>query len=180
MPDSTAVMIIDMQNTLTDEAYNSEQVLAKLRGVIDRARAADVPVIYIQHTEPQYEALNHGAPGWQINPALDPRPTDLHIEKFSSDAFTNTNLAAELEARGITHLIVGGLQSDFCVDSTCRMALSRGLNLTLIEDGHTTMDGAIPAEQIIKHHNFVLSNIGFPGRLRLQPAAEVLADTVAA
>lgn len=62
-----------------------------------------------------------------------------------------------LRSRGVDHLYISGLQTEFCVDASCRSALSKDYQVTLISDGHTTGDADLGAQQIIDHHNWVLS-----------------------
>jgi len=72
-------------------------------------------------------------------------------------AFFETDLEARLKERGITHLVVGGCMTQFCVDTTVRRAVSMGYDITLLADGHMTADmGALTFDTIIAHHNMVL------------------------
>lgn len=67
-----------------------------------------------------------------------------------------TNLENELKSRGIKKLIIMGIQSDWCVDTTVRRAYSLEYDVTVVEDGHTTIDTAVlKAPQIIAHHNSI-------------------------
>jgi len=73
------------------------------------------------------------------------------------DAFQATNLQRELESKGIKRLIVTGVQTEYCVDTTCRRAYSLGYDVTLVKDAHSTWDtDHLSAPQIIAHHNHVL------------------------
>ena len=82
------------------------------------------------------------------------------MQKTQRDSFYNTNLKEILDGLGIKKLIVAGMQTEFCVDTTCRIAYSSGYELTLVKDAHTTFDSPVlPAEQIISHHNGVLKGI---------------------
>jgi nicotinamidase-related amidase len=80
-----------------------------------------------------------------------------------------------LQIRGIDTLVVCGMQSDFCVDSTVRRALGLGYPVVLVSDAHTTMDnGVLTATQIVAHHNQTLSNLDSYGVLvTLQPSSTV-------
>ena len=79
------------------------------------------------------------------------------VQKRHPDAFQDTNLQRELESRGIERLIVTGIQTEYCVDTTCRRAYSLGYGVTLVEDAHSTWDtDLLTAPQIIAHHNDVL------------------------
>ena len=75
---------------------------------------------------------------------------------------------------GITHLVVTGMQTEFCVDTTCRRAISLGLDVTLVSDAHTTVDAAFPAELIIRYHNAVLPRLAHPSHhVAVRPSGEV-------
>ena len=84
------------------------------------------------------------------------------LDKTASDAFYNTNLHAQLQNLGIRQLILCGLQTEYCVDTSCRAAISLGYDTYLLSDGHTTGDAQLTAAQIIEHHNLVLSQLAHP------------------
>ena len=88
------------------------------------------------------------------------KPEDIRIRKTTPDAFLRTDLQAQLEAMALDSLVVCGLQSEYCVDSTVRGALARGYPVTLVSDGHTTLDnGVLPAAKISAHHNATLAGM---------------------
>lgn len=98
------------------------------------------------------------------------------IHKHSSDSFHNTELDATLRTLNVGHIGVVGCTTDYCVDTTCRSALSHGYDMTLASDGHTTgPDGDLTVEAIIAHHNQSLAWIAIgDARIRVVPAAEIL------
>ncbi len=63
---------------------------------------------------------------------------------------------------GVHRLAITGLQTEFCVDATARAALSRGYEVSLVADAHTTGDAVMSAEIIIRHHNYALGNLAHP------------------
>jgi nicotinamidase-related amidase len=160
MTANTALLIIDVQMTMfaeNDPVYQGETLLAKLKVLIAKARAAGTPVIYIQHSENSGD-LAEGSPGWQIHSAIAPLPGEPVVHKLHPDSFQGTVLQEELQKRGINRLIVAGLQTEFCIDTTCRRAYSLGYYVTLVKDAHSTWDTKVlNAPQIIDHHNQVLS-----------------------
>jgi len=106
----------------------------------------------------------YGSAGWKMHPSIAPIEGDVLIQKKTPDAFHETNLRNELESREIRKLVVAGLQTEYCVDTTCRRAFSLGYEVTLVKDAHSTWGtSTLSAEQIIEHHNNVLS--GFFVRL---------------
>jgi len=162
MPDNTALLIIDVQMTMFDESnpvYQAEALIVKLKGLVAKARLADVPVIYIQHNTGQSGDLAEGSTEWQINPAIAPLAGELIVHKQHPDSFQETLLQNELEKRGIKNLIIAGMQTEFCIDTTSRRAYSLGYDVTLVKDAHSTWDSpALKAQQIIDHHNLVLGD----------------------
>jgi nicotinamidase-related amidase len=115
-----------------------------------------VPVIYVQHDGVKGSPLEPGKISCFIHPKIAPKVGELVIHKPTPDAFYNSTLQAELDSRGIKRLIVAGIQSDWCVDTTVRRAYSLEYDVIVVEDAHTTFDTKIlKAPQIIAHHNSI-------------------------
>ena len=174
---ATALLVIDVQQALCSGPYavfEAPQVIARINQVASLARRAGAPVFVIQHEEPN-SPMAHGAEGWQLAEGLANEPSDIALRKTASDSFHQTPLQAWLQARGVMQLVVCGLQTDFCVDTTIRRALALGYPVTLVADGHSTLDNSVlSAAQIIAHHNETLSHIdSFGPKVRLVPAAGV-------
>ena len=148
----TALVVVDMQRSLLeDETWQPDRLLARVSELEGAARAAGVPVFYVvdRRVEPHAD----------LHAQFAPRDTDKRIEKSNCDSFLDTTLKAELDALGIERLVVCGLQTDFCIDTTCRRAASLGYKVTLIADAHSTFDrDYISAEKVIEHHNRILSD----------------------
>jgi nicotinamidase-related amidase len=174
---NTALLVIDVQTALCAGRWamaGIEPVIERINATGARARAAQWPVVWVQH-EAADSPLEHGSPGWQLDPRLDVAAGDLRVRKTASDSFHRTDLHALLQARGVGRLMVCGLQSEFCVDSTVRGALAHGYAVELIGDAHTTMDnGVLSAAQISAHHNTTLANVDSYGpRVTVTPAAQL-------
>ncbi len=157
-----ALLVIDVQKALVQGAYQESEVLSAIRAVSDKVRKRGGIVVFIQHCHASFEPMKKGNPGWELHGSLDVGDDDLFVEKEASDSFYESGLDELLQQRGVDHLYVTGLQTEFCVDATCRSALSRGYLVTLIGDGHTTGDAVLSAAQIIEHHNAVLANLAHP------------------
>ncbi len=170
---TSALLIIDVQRALCEgeyAAFDIEGVIARINAVAAKARAARAPVVFIQHEEEE-GPLAHGSPGWRLDERLEVAPVDLTLRKTAPDSFHRTELKELLDARGVDRLIVCGLQSDFCVDSTTRAALAHGYPVLLVADGHSTTDnGILSASQISAHHTRTLQNISSFGP-RVTPRA---------
>jgi nicotinamidase-related amidase len=174
---TTALLIIDVQRALCSgdyEVFESRRVIDRINHVTRLARGAGAPVVVIQHEEPG-GPMAYGSAGWALDPDLDALPSDIHVRKTATDSFHNTELQAVLRSRQVGKLVICGLQSEFCVDTTTRRALALGYPVTLVADGHSTMDcRVLAARQIVAHENETLSRIdSFGPRVAALPAAEV-------
>lgn len=174
---TTALLIIDVQQGLCSgeyEVFESRRVIDRINLVSAKARRAGIPVVVIQH-ESAGGPFRRGSEGWRLADGLVIEAGDLHVHKKATDSFHNTELKQVLDERGVDRLIICGLQSDFCVDTTTRRALALGYPVTLVSDGHSTLDnGVLSAAQISAHHTVTLVNIeSFGPRVTPQTAAEL-------
>ena len=159
----TALVVIDAQVNMSDPdypCYDARGVIGKLRTLIDKAHAADLPVIYIQNNGPEGEVDYPHTPGWEIDPEVAPAPGDTIIERTTPDSFHETSLGEKLAAGGIKDLVIAGFQTDWCVQTTTRQAVNFGYNVTLVKDAHSTLDGKTRmASEIIAETNAELGEI---------------------
>ncbi|NDL62823.1 isochorismatase family protein [Enterobacteriales bacterium SAP-6] len=182
---TTALLFIDVQNHILHGLGSPErqplldrrldEVVGRLAVLRQRASAAGVQVILVQHDGDGGYRLATGGEGWKIRRELSPVEGDIVVHKRSCDSFFATDLAGHLQRLGVTRLVVGGCMTQFCVDTTVRRAVSMGYDVTLAGDGHTTADsGALSFEQIIAHHNALLNgfNAG-PHLVEVCPAAAI-------
>jgi nicotinamidase-related amidase len=155
-----ALLIIDMQVGNFSEPnpiYKGNELLARINSLVTKARAAKIATVYVQNNGGRGDPDEYGTPGWEIHPPLKPTKRDVVVQKQTPDAFHETNLQHELESRGIRKLIIAGLQTEYCIDTTCRRAFSLGFKVTLIKDSHSTWNSPLfTADQIIEHHNNIM------------------------
>jgi hypothetical protein len=109
-----------------------------------------------------------GSENWQYVPDLSREGDEPLVHKRYGDSFEDTELEALLAQRRVGHLVVTGAQSDACIRSTLHGAFTRGYDVTLVGDAHTTEDlsayGAPPPEQVIAHTNLYWKYHDGPGR----------------
>lgn len=149
-----ALVVIDVQQGMFEmpwKLYRGDETVQRLAAVLERARSQDVPVFHVRHEASG--GFERDTPGWFHHRAVAPQDGETVIDKRRSSAFHDTDFHARLQAAGIDHLVIGGMQTQYCVESTIRNAVTLGYRLTVIEDGHTTWDTEIlTAPQIIAHH----------------------------
>lgn len=165
---NTALLVVDMQSCVVEHAYERDKVVANINTLVERARAARVPVVWVQHSDEGGEGIVHGSEGWRIVPELSPRADEPHVDKHYGDSFAGTTLESVLAGLGVGRLFVSGAQTDACVRSTLHGALVRGYDTILVSDAHTTEDqtewGAPTPDQVIAHTNLYWSYEDAPGR----------------
>ena len=134
-----------------------DRVLSNITVLLRRARSSGVPVFFIQHDGPKGHPIEAETPAWAIHPSILPVSGEPVIRKKASDSFFETRLAEELDTGEISHLIIVGAMTEYCVDTTCRRAVTLGYDVTLVADAHLTRDTPVlTAAQIIAHHNLLL------------------------
>lgn len=162
----TALIVIDVQNGVVDGAPKRDDVVANINTLVGQARAQDVPVIWVQHNDP--DGLARGSAEWELVPELAPGDAEPLVEKTYGDSFEATDLEERLAERAVGRLIVTGAESDACIRATLHGAFTRGYDVTLVGDAHTTGDktawGAPPPEQVITHTNLYWKYTEAPGR----------------
>ena len=174
---ATAVLVIDVQQGLCEgegAAFDCDGTIARINKVTRMARAVDVPVIFVQH-ESESGHLQYGSTAWQLAAGLDVQPSDTKIRKTTPDSFLRTDLEGILRKLAVRELIICGMHSEFCVDTTTRRALALDIPVVLVSDGHTSAGNiAISAQQVIAHQNATLTNItSFGQRVRAVASDDV-------
>jgi nicotinamidase-related amidase len=162
---NTALLIIDVQNGVVNQAHDRDTVIANIAALVDKARAAEAEVIWIQHNS---DELPRDSESWQYVPELQRRDPEPVVQKAYGDSFEETELESLLAARGIGRVVVAGAQTDACIRSTLHGAIARGYDATLVSDAHTTEDlspyGAPPPDKVIAHTNLYWQYHTAPGR----------------
>lgn len=162
---NTALLVVDVQNGVVEEAHERNAVVANVGSLVDKARDDRVPVVWVQQSD---ENLVRGSDTWRIVPELTPADGEPVVEKSYGDSFEDTILETVLSDLAVGRLVVVGAQTDACIRSTLHGALARGYDATLVSDAHTTEDqtewGAPPPEQVIAHTNLYWKYQTAPGR----------------
>jgi nicotinamidase-related amidase len=163
---NTALLVIDVQNAVMAGTARRDEVIANINTLVGKARAEGVPVIWVQDFEEDHHP--RGSEAWQVVPELTQNADEPVVDKTFPDSFEATNLEDVLEERGVGRLIVAGAQTDECIRATLHGGFTRGYDVTLVEDAHTTEDfsqyGAPPPEQVITHTNMYWKYHTGPGR----------------
>ena len=178
--DKTALLVIDMQNAWLRpgsplEAPNGRALIPDLNRLIQACREKGIPIIFTRHAHRQDgsdmglfkdfipematgSALIEGTPEVEIYGEMNHQKSDIVITKQAYSAFYGTNLDLILRTKGIDTLIIGGIITWACCESTARDARHRNYKVIFPSDGTATYDslpdmgwGTIPAEESMRH-----------------------------
>ncbi len=162
---NTALMVIDVQNGVVNGAHERDSVVANIHALVDKARGEGVAVVWVQHSA---EDMPQGSEAWEYVPELVREESEPLVHKRFGDSFEDTDLEEVLARAGVGRLVVSGAQSDACIRSTIHGAFTRGYDVTLVSDAHTTEDlsdyGAPSPDQVIAHTNLYWGFQDAPGR----------------
>lgn len=174
----SALLIVDVQVGVVAEAGDVSRQIGNMALAVSKARDAGVPVVWVQHED---EDLVRGSPEWQWVPALVPQTGDVRVYKQFNSSFEQTTLEAELAARGVSHIVMAGAVTSWCIRASAYAALERGYDLTLLQDAHIAKDmrlddgSVIEAANTVREFNHVMQWLSYPGRTnRVAPVAELL------
>ncbi len=171
-PRTSALLVIDVQNANTKGAWQREEVVDRIRQLIDKAKAANTPVLWVQHEAGPFVP---GSEAWQIVDKVRPESGETVIPKQYLDSFADTTLRKELDALGVGHLVICGAATDACIRATTARALIEGYDTTLVGDAHTTDEGPwdlplpdgrtvpVGAEAMVAYTNFFVADTVYPG-----------------
>src|SRR5262245_28402866 len=155
----TALLVIDVQVGIIDHFpyYSKVQFLTNINDLLTSARTARILVTYLRHDRGKGHPVEAHTAGSPIHQRVAPVEGEPIIEKRSCSSFYETPLRAMLDEAGVSHLIVTGCMTEYCIDTACRHATTLGFDVTLVRDAHTTIDNEVlKAEQIISHRNRAL------------------------
>lgn len=165
--DQAVLLVVDVQVGVMAESSNVPRTVANVARAVERARAQQVPVIWVQHED---DELARDSAAWQWVPELVPAAGEARIHKRYHSSFEHTDLGDALARLGASHIVLAGAMTNWCIRATAYGALERGYDLTLVSDAHTTgpvrrPDGStIPAEVVVDELNNAISGLAYPGR----------------
>ena len=142
----TAFIIIDVQNILVETGFQTNSLLEKISYLQNQARSKNIEIIYVQHIE---DSEAQTSEDWQLSELLNRKPNEKVFQKKYNRLFKETGLKEYLDKQGIKKLVLCGMQTEYCVDTSVKVAFEYGYQLIIPEGTCTTFDGNdIPAETI--------------------------------
>jgi nicotinamidase-related amidase len=140
---NAALMIIDVQNAMDSPVWgerNNPALVPNLQRVLERWRRLGWPVYFIADDEPNPDSPYHpGQPGNDFKAELSPIDGEHIVRKTTGSAFAGTGLEQRLTRAGHQTLVVGGFQTNKCVESAVRAARDLGFSVYVLADGTATV-----------------------------------------
>ncbi len=142
----SALLIIDIQNDyFSGGAFplgGPDEAVGRAAEVLARFRAADLPVVHVQHVwdSPDAQFFAPGTHGVEIHELVAPLDSEQVVTKAHPNSFLQTELGDVLERLGADELVVAGMQSNLCVDATVRAASDLGHTVTVVADACAAAD----------------------------------------
>jgi nicotinamidase-related amidase len=173
-----ALIVVDMQAGLLvgPPKHDLQGVIARINQLAAMVRGRSGKVVWIAHCGRPDDDFAPDKPGWRFLPELDRMAIDLVVRKTMNDPFAGTDLKTTLDGIKPNRVLVAGWATDFCVDATVRSAVSNDYNVVVAADGHTLSDRPhLDAPSVIRHHNWIWSELITNRSIWVARAAELLA-----
>ena len=140
---TTALIVIDVQESFRQrEAWDRidtpdiDEVVARL---VDHARSRGDEVVWVLHAEPGAgDVFDPDLGHVRLLPALKPEPGEPTVVKTSHNAFTTTNLAQLLVERRVSEVVITGIRTEQCCETTARVASDLGYDVRFVLDATAT------------------------------------------
>jgi len=173
-----ALLVVDMQVGLLkgDPKHDLAGVVRRINQLSAMVRSRSGQVIFVQHCGSGGDGFEPDTPGWALLPELRRDDSDLAVHKSLNDPFAGTDLQARLQAIAPNRVLIAGWATDFCVDATVRSAVAHDYHVVAVADGHTLSDRPhLKATEIIRHHNWVWSELITRRSIRVAATHELMA-----
>lgn len=153
------LLIIDMQKAMTyEDAYNFNIVVENIKKLLIKFRNENKPVVYVQHTGKDGSIICEEASGWPIIDELSPTKGETIVHKRFNSGFKETNLEEILKGYDPDDIVIVGMQTEYCIDTTIRVGFEKGFKFIIPENTNTTFDSEnLSGKEIYKHHNSIFN-----------------------
>ena len=146
----TALIVIDVQESFRVrpnwKLVNHPDIADRVDRLVRAAREAGDLVVWVLHTEPGTGGAFDPATGHvRLIDGLEPLPTETTIRKTSHNAFTTTNLQQLLTQNGVSEIVVCGIRTEQCCETTARVGSDLGYDVVFVSEATATMALAHPS-----------------------------------
>lgn len=170
---NSVLLVVDVQTALIKaHPYNEQKVIDNIKSLISASRDNKKEVIYVRHDDGKGTELEYNTDGWQIYNEISPENAEKIFEKQYNSAFLKTGLKEYLDSKKVDTIILVGLQTEYCIDATCKSAFEHGYKIIIPEETNTTFDNEyLSGEKLYKFYNYNIWNNRFAN---VMPVEEVI------
>lgn len=172
----TALLVIDVQQAMIDEhPARMDEFMLNLKFLIDAAHKSGTEVIYVRHDGGEGDVLAFGTSGWQLEKSLVPRTGELVFEKRFGSAFRQTGLRDYLVDREISRLVVCGMQTEYCIDTSVKVAFEFGYDVVIPAGATTTYANPfLSGEKLITYYERMIWHEPLARVVPIEEALDIL------
>ncbi len=158
----TALLVIDIQDSfkISPERWasrNNPRFEENVTKLIAKFREADAPIVFVLHNDSD-PGFRPGDPEVRLMSFLDKRDSDPLITKNTRNAFTSTDLQSRLDALGIRKVVVSGISTEQCCETTTRVAADLGYDVDFVTEATATFPiGTLSTDAIVERTEAVLN-----------------------
>lgn len=170
------LLVVDVQSALINlHPYNEKRVIKNIKELILSSRDNNVEILFVRHDDGKGTELEQGTDGWQIYDEIAPNNNEKIFEKQYNSAFFKTELRQYLESKCIDTIILVGLQTEYCIDATCKSAFDYGYKIIIPEETNTTFDNEyLTGDKIYEFYNKTIWNKRFANVMPIKNVIEIL------
>ena len=162
MNNNTALLVIDIQDSFKISparwaTRNNPRFEENVTELIRTFREASLPVIFVLHNDSD-PGFRPGDPEVRLMDFLDRRESEPLIVKNTRNAFTSTDLQARLDALGVRKVVVSGISTEQCCETTTRVAADLGYDVDFVTEATATFPiGTLSTDAIVERTEAVLN-----------------------
>ncbi len=171
--DNAVLLVVDVQTCMIkDHPYNERNVITNIQRLLGAAREHGLEVVYVRHEDEEGGDLERGSEGWEIYSDIAPIADEKIFDKRFNSAFLKTGLREYLTEKKVDTVILVGLQTEYCIDATCKAAFEHGFRILIPEETNTTFDNEfLSGEKLYQYYNYKIWNHRFA---KILPIEEVI------
>lgn len=172
------LLVVDVQTALIKKhPYNEQKVIGNIKELISVARDNEKEVVYIRHDVKRDEEVEQGTDEWQIYADVAPNSNEIIFEKQYNSAFHKTGLRQYLESKEIDTIILVGLQTEYCIDATCKSAFDYGYKVIIPVETNSTFDNEyLTGDKLYEFYNYNIWNKRFANVIPIEDVIKILAE----
>ncbi|MEN6594424.1 MAG: cysteine hydrolase family protein [Clostridiaceae bacterium] len=150
----TILLVVDVQQALVEEGpAHKDEFLLNLKLLIEQAHESEVEVVYVRHDGGEGDILAMDTAGWHLHCSLSPRADEKVFDKRFSSSFRKTGLQEYLDGKGVKRIVLCGMQTEYCIDTTCKVAFEFGYDVVIPSGGTTTYTNPLlSGEKLINYY----------------------------